>query len=37
MLLLTSWKTAEDSRRWTPNMFADVAKLRHRRARNMRD
>src|SRR6202034_4433167 len=37
MLLLTSWKTAEDSSRWTPKMFADVAKLRHRRARNVRD
>jgi heme-degrading monooxygenase HmoA len=37
MLLLTSWKTAEDSVRWTPNRFAEVAELRHRRARNVRD
>jgi heme-degrading monooxygenase HmoA len=37
MLLLTSWKMAEDSARWTPSDFADVAKLRHRRVRNVRD
>jgi heme-degrading monooxygenase HmoA len=37
MLLLTSWKTAEDSVRWTPNRFAEVAELRHRRTRNVRD
>ena len=37
MLLLSCWKTAEDLTHWTPNMFADVAKLRHRRARNVRD
>ena len=37
MLLLTSWKIAEDSAQWTPNRFADVAELRHRRLRNVRD
>jgi heme-degrading monooxygenase HmoA len=37
MLLLTSWKTAEDSARWTPNRFGGVAELRHRRVRNVRD
>lgn len=37
MLVLTSWKTAEDAERWTPNSFAGVAKLRHRRVRNVRD
>jgi heme-degrading monooxygenase HmoA len=37
MLLLTSWKTAEDSARWTPKSFAGVVGLRHRRVRNVRD
>jgi heme-degrading monooxygenase HmoA len=37
MLLLTSWKTAEDSARWTPTSFGGVAELRHRRVRNVRD
>jgi heme-degrading monooxygenase HmoA len=37
MVLLTSWKTAEDSACWTPNSSADVAELRHRRVRNVRD
>jgi heme-degrading monooxygenase HmoA len=37
MLLLTSWKSAEDSARWTPNDFAGVVELRHRRVRNVRD
>jgi heme-degrading monooxygenase HmoA len=37
MLLLTSWKTAGDSARWTPSTFTGVAKLRHRRVRNVRD
>jgi heme-degrading monooxygenase HmoA len=37
MLLLTSWKSAEDSARWTPNEFAGVVELRHRRVRNVRD
>jgi len=37
MLLLTSWKAPEDSTRWTPATFADVAELRHRRVRNVRD
>jgi heme-degrading monooxygenase HmoA len=37
MVLLTSWKTAEDSARWTPDRFADVAELRHRRVCNVRD
>jgi heme-degrading monooxygenase HmoA len=37
MLLLTSWKTAEDSARWTPSSFGGVAELRHRRVRNVRD
>jgi hypothetical protein len=37
MLLLTSWKTAGDSTRWTPTSFAGVAELRHRLVRNVRD
>jgi heme-degrading monooxygenase HmoA len=37
MLLLTSWKSAEDSARWGPNSFDSVASLRHRRVRNVRD
>ena len=37
MLLLTCWRTAEDSARWTPKSFAGVAELRHRRVRNVRD
>jgi heme-degrading monooxygenase HmoA len=37
MLLLTSWKTAEACAGWTPNTFADVTELRHRRIRNVRD
>jgi heme-degrading monooxygenase HmoA len=37
MLLLTSWASAEDSAGWTPNDFAGVAQLRHRRVRNVRD
>jgi len=37
MLLLTSWKTAEDAAHWTPSRFAGVAELRHRRVRNVRD
>jgi heme-degrading monooxygenase HmoA len=37
MLLLTSWNSAEDSARWTPNDFAGVAELRHRRVCNVRD
>jgi heme-degrading monooxygenase HmoA len=37
MLLLTSWKTAEDSAHWTPTSFVGVAVLRHRRVRNVRD
>jgi heme-degrading monooxygenase HmoA len=37
MLLLTSWKTAEDAYAWTPQAFAGVADLRHRRVRNVRD
>jgi heme-degrading monooxygenase HmoA len=37
MLLLTSWKNADDSARWTPNDFAGVAALRHRQVRNVRD
>jgi heme-degrading monooxygenase HmoA len=37
MLLLTSWMNADDSARWTPNGFAGVAELRHRRVRNVRD
>jgi heme-degrading monooxygenase HmoA len=36
-VLLASWKTAEDSARWMPGSFADVAALRHRRIRNVRD
>lgn len=34
MVLLTSWKTAEDCARWMPNSLAG---LRHRRVRNVRD
>jgi len=37
MLLLTSWKTAEDAARWTPSRFDGVAELRHRCVRNVRD
>jgi heme-degrading monooxygenase HmoA len=37
MLLLTSWKTADDSARWTPSNFVGVAELRHRRVRIVRD
>ena len=37
MVLLTSWKTAEDCARWAPNSFAGGTKLRHRRVRNVRD
>jgi len=37
MLLLTSWRTAEDSAGWLPHRFAGVAELRHRRLRNVRD
>jgi heme-degrading monooxygenase HmoA len=37
MLLLTSWKTRDDAAQWTPNSFAGVAELRHRRVRNVRD
>ena len=37
MLLLTSWKSAEDCARWRPSKFAGVAELRHRRVRNVRD
>jgi heme-degrading monooxygenase HmoA len=37
MLLLTSWRNADDSVRWTPKDFAGVAELRHRRVRNVRD
>jgi heme-degrading monooxygenase HmoA len=34
MVLLTSWKTAEDCGRWMPDSLAG---LRHRRVRNVRD
>ena len=37
MLLLTSWRTRDDAARWTPNSFAGVAELRHRRVRNVRE
>jgi hypothetical protein len=37
MLLLTSWKTAGESARWTPNSIVGVAELRHRLVRNVRD
>jgi len=37
MLLLTSWKGAEDSARWAPNDFAGAAQIRHRRVRSVRD
>jgi len=37
MLLLSSWRTAEDAARWTPTKFAGVAELRHRLVRNIRD
>jgi heme-degrading monooxygenase HmoA len=37
MLLLASWKCAEDSARWAPNDFAGAAQIRHRRVRNVRD
>jgi heme-degrading monooxygenase HmoA len=37
MLLLTSWKSAEDAARWTPSAFAGVAELRHRHVRIVRN
>jgi heme-degrading monooxygenase HmoA len=37
MLLLASWKSAEDAARWTPSAFAGVAALRHRHVRIVRD
>ena len=37
MLLLTSWRTVDDSARWIPKRFAGVAELRHRQVRNVRD
>jgi heme-degrading monooxygenase HmoA len=37
MLLLTSWNTADNAARWTPNSFPGVAELRHRLMRNVRD
>jgi len=37
MLLLTSWRTADDCARWTPSEFPGVAELRHRRVRSVRD
>jgi hypothetical protein len=37
MLPPTSWRTAEDSARWTPNSFAGVAELRHRLVRKVHD
>lgn len=36
MLLLSSWKTAKDSDLREPRSFSGVAKLRHRRVRNVR-
>lgn len=37
MLLLTSWRSADDVAGWAPNRFPDAAELRHRRVRNVRD
>jgi heme-degrading monooxygenase HmoA len=37
MLLLGFWRTAADAEAWTPATFAGVAKMRHRRLRNVRD
>jgi heme-degrading monooxygenase HmoA len=37
MLLLGFWRTAADAGAWTPATFAGVAKMRHRRLRNVRD
>jgi heme-degrading monooxygenase HmoA len=37
MLLLGFWRTAADARAWTPATFGGVAKMRHRRLRNVRD
>jgi heme-degrading monooxygenase HmoA len=37
ILLLGFWRTAADAAAWTPTTFAGVAKMRHRRLRNVRD
>jgi hypothetical protein len=37
MLLLASWTGADEGARWTPNSFAGIEKIRHRRVRNVRD
>ena len=37
MLVLSSWKTAEDSARREPHKLHGAAELRHRRVRNVRD
>lgn len=36
-LLLSCWRSAEDSSGWKPNIFEGVAELRHRRVRVVRD
>lgn len=37
MLVLTSWKTAEEGAGWAPTAFEGAEKIRHRRVRNVRD
>jgi heme-degrading monooxygenase HmoA len=37
MLLLTSWKTANDAKPWTPSEMEGVKEMRHRRLRNVRE
>ena len=37
ILLLGFWRSAADAAAWTPATFAGVAKMRHRRLRNVRD
>jgi heme-degrading monooxygenase HmoA len=37
MLVLTSWKTAEEGAGWAPTAFEGADKIRHRRVRNVRD
>jgi heme-degrading monooxygenase HmoA len=36
LLLLTSWRSPDDAGRWAPRSFENVASLRHRRVRNVR-
>ena len=37
MLVLSSWRTADDAARWEPHQLPGADELRHRRLRNVRD